>query len=190
MPTQFHPTLYKVVTGATRSRYGTTSNPLTSALVRTEATGRRTRVAGVGLDYQPTMVQNIFIAPKVSDTPILLFSDLALAYDFADRHDGKLVYAAEGVGELVPVARVLALKSGWSRSLVPFWNAVRAGDDVSKYSKSRTAPAGTMALFGYIRLTALATRPEAEVVAPLGAGLAESVDGGPNDSAEDAAPSA
>lgn len=186
MTVQYHSTLFKVVTAPKRTRYTDSSSGLTSALVKTYLNGSRARNAGAGIDYKPTLDQNIFLAARNIGTPILLFIDAAQAFDFADKHDGKAVYAADGVGELIAVERVLKLRSGWARHLVAFWAAVKAGEDVSKYTMSRSAPAGTMALFGHVRLLSVATRPTPEVVAPLGDGVVGSVatDGGPDDASD------
>lgn len=106
-----------------------------------------------------------FTPPTVKDTPILCFDDAGEAFAFADKFPGRTVWAAEGYGEFIVPTQVLKIKyRGWDASLAKFWADVKAGNPLDGYTTISAQP-HSIALFGVIRLTALASRPKAEAAA-------------------------
>lgn len=106
-----------------------------------------------------------FVPPTLDGTPIMLFTDVASAFEFADKFDGKVVYEAEAYGEAVVVDRVLKIKNpGWERNAVAFWQAVLAKTSLDRFDTIE-AKDNSIALFGVVRLHGRATRPAPKAVA-------------------------
>lgn len=138
--------VFKVVSTAYGKRSGI-SGPHSALLKNSPATIDYSLATGNGV------APNHFVAPKVNGTPILLYADLENARLFAasDPRNRK-IYRAEIYGEVMdPVAKVLKLNLGWNAHAVAFWAAMLAGEAFDAFP-TRTAPAGTIAIFGVVRL--------------------------------------
>lgn len=92
-----------------------------------------------------------FVAPRTNGTPILMFAELPQAQLFAKKDSSFQTFRAEVYGEVVAVTNVLKLNLGWSEHAIAFWEAVLKGEKYVGW-KTRSAPAGTLALFGVMRL--------------------------------------
>jgi len=108
-----------------------------------------------------------FVPPTLDGTPILVFTDINSAFEFADKFPGRVVYEAEGYGEAVVVTDVLSIKqAGWERDAVAFWTAVQNKQSIERFHTVE-AKDNSVALFGVLRLHGLAVRPVAQkAVAP------------------------
>lgn len=107
-----------------------------------------------------------FVPPALDGTPILVFTDLVSAYEFADKFPGRVVYEAEGYGEIVEVDEVLSIKQpGWERDAVAFWAAIQNHQDTSRFHTIE-AKDHSVALFGVLRLHGQAQRPQKLQAAP------------------------
>lgn len=114
---------------------------------------------------------NTFVSANAG-TPIIAFDNAADAFAFAAKFPGRTVYQAEAYGEVIPVDQVLSVKRmGWDAALTNFWKDVLAKADLKGY-KTITAHHGSVAVFGVMRLTGKATRPNV-VAAEAPANVAE-----------------
>ena len=110
-----------------------------------------------------------FVPPTLDGTPIMLFTDVQSAFEFADKFDNKVVYEAEAYGETVTVDRVLRIKNpGWERNAQAFWAAVLAKTSLDAFDTIE-AKDNSVALFGVVRLHGKAVRPTPKVAAALAA---------------------
>lgn len=113
-----------------------------------------------------------FVAPTLDGTPFMVFSDVASAFAFADKFDGRVVFNAEAYGELIPVTVALKIKqAGWERQAVDFWAAVLAKGSLARFNTIETYD-NSAALFGVLRLHNQATRPAKLAAALPAAGAA------------------
>lgn len=137
--------LYKVV-NVGYSRSNTVGTGLRSALLKNSPHT---------INYQAAspngQISNIFVAPRTNGTPILLYGDLENARGFAAGDNRRVIYRAEIFGEVMTPPRVLKLNLGWSQHAVAFWEAILKGEEYTEWP-TRTAPPGTLAVFGVMRL--------------------------------------
>lgn len=150
MAIEFRTNLFKVVKGGEYDRWNDMHTSVQSALLNASTNKITYPVGG-----------NNFVAPTAG-TPIICFDNAADAFAFAAKFPGRQVYEAEAYGEVIALDQVLSVKRlGWDAALLNFWKDVLAKADLKGY-KTITAHKGSVAVFGVMRLTKKATRPNVE----------------------------
>lgn len=149
MAIEFRTNLFKVVKNGEYDPYGyrSSAQPVSALL----------NVSGAKVTYPVN--SNQWVGPAVAGTPLICFDNVNDAFDFAAKFPGRTVYEAEAYGEVVALDQVLSVKrAGWDAALQNFWKDVLAKADLKGY-KTITAHKGSVAVFGVMRLTQKATRP-------------------------------